>query len=81
MLTELNILKILRYSIGCIWGMLCLRIPNVDYYTQYAIANFEFRQKKGDLRFSHASVYLCQRMYLRLAIGGKKEIYDFCTIV
>lgn len=80
MLTELNITKILRYSIGCI-GACCVYVfPNVDYYTQYAIANFEFR-KKGDLRFSHASVYLCQRMYLRLAIGGKKEIYDFCTIV
>ena len=60
--------------------MLCLRIPQCRLLHPVRHRQFEFR-KRGDLRFSHASVYLCQRMYLRLAIGGKKEIYDFCTIV
>lgn len=80
MLTELNILKFYGILLVVLGHVVFTYSPNVDYYTQYAIANFEFR-KRGDLRFSHASVYLCQRMYLRLAIGGKKEIYDFCTIV
>lgn len=80
MLTELNILKFYGILL-VVLGHVVFTYSPMSIITPSTPSPILNSVKKGDLRFSHASVYLCQRMYLRLAIGGKKEIYDFCTIV